>query len=188
MFTCYVSFPIGNPECAMHFLDLNTLIAKGSLIDDSSTDIVAREEQQRLYPNIAFGCTGTIDKLIFAAEDNGGSVVYPEIQTWYKLAATELFVKSHGVGLGLMRTDSLNVYEFVPSSPIPFNPGDNLGLHQRSDTDNAFTVYSQTDAGATNLRSLNEEEPLSLLIGNNEKYQTTQNDLPLIRVEISKLP
>lgn len=170
----------------MRFLDLNTLIAKGNLIEDEATDIVAREREQRLYPNITFGCTGTINRWIFAAEDNGGGSVYPEAQVWDRIWSTELFSKESGTSLRLTRTDSLNVYEYVPPSPIPFRPGDVLGLHQALDDESAFTVYSQTDSGGVNLRNRDEEEPLNTVNGYDSDYQTSQHDLPLIAVEISK--
>ncbi len=183
---CFVSPTLGNPECAMRFLDLNTLIAKGGLLEDDTTDIVEREEEQRLFLNVTFGCTGTINKWLFAAEDKGGGVVYPEAQLWDRLLSSDLFTKNQESSLRLTRTDSLNVYQFLPTFPIRFNPGQILGLHQPSATESAFMVYSQTDAGGVNLRNLNEEEPLDSFNGYTSSFQTSQRDLPLIAVEISK--
>lgn len=148
-----------------------------------------REEEQRLFPNITFGCTGTVNKWIFAAEEKGNNFdqnSYPEVQIWDRAWSSDLFTKVQSSTLKLSRTDSLNVYEFLPVIPLPFTPGDVLGLYQPTSAESAFTVYSQKGAGGRNLRDLNENSPLNKFNGYLSSVQTNQRDLPLIAVEISK--
>ena len=179
---------VGNPECAPHFLDMNTLNAKGDLLDGASTDIVERETELRLFPNVTFECEGRIDKWIFAAEEKGNGVKYPTAQIWRRLLESDIFEKVQSSTLQPTRSENLNVYEYVPDPPLQFRPGEVLGLHYPASSESSYTLYSQEGAGTMNFRMQNQNSPsIEAFIGYFSDVQTGQRDLPLITLEISKL-
>ena len=171
---------------------MNATIAKGSKLAgtrEDSDNIVQHLGQQRIIPGIYFGCSGMLNKWIVAAEDKGTGGrrdSYPDLQIWRLQDSSSVYFRVGNSSLQPMRTDTLNVYEFITSPPLQFQAGDVLGLYQPAGGRSALTVYYQEGAGPINYRRENQNGPLNFFHPDNGDFISAQNDLPLIAAEISK--
>ena len=110
---------------------------------------------------------------------------YPDLQIWRR-TGTNTFTK---VGNTTLRVETGNRdMTYSPPTPLSFQTGDVLGIFQPDNGRNRLRLYFQSGAGPQNyyetLNRNNIVEPPSdmFVLG-----AMSQNDLPLISVEISKL-
>ena len=143
--------------------------------------VVARDRQQRVFPDITFTCNGSITKWIVGAGTGGGSSPPSELQIWRrsgldytKVGSTQLTAQSP--------TSDPNVYEYIPPSPLGFQEGDILGVYQRDGS--SIVPYYQESTGPENLRQngLVSSAPNSLTA----PPLAAEYDYPLVTVEIGK--
>ena len=151
-----------------------------------------RDQQQRIIPSINFTCSGSITKWIVAAKwENGGEHIYfPELQIWR--AGTIAYRKVGAITISAASEDGSNVYEYVPSSPLPFQEGDFLGIFQPDKDTSKLRAYYIDKIGPPNYYydpdSLNRDvntPPLGVFFVSSST--PNQDDQPLVAVEISKL-
>ena len=148
-----------------------------------------RDQQQRIIPSIAFRCNGSITKWIVAARwrSDGDRTNFPELQIWRATAFTGWYRKINASTFSATAENASNVYEYTPSSPLPFQEGDILGIFQPSGTASRLRVYYIDNVGPPNYYyDPNQNTPplgVFLITGST----SAQNDQPLVAVEISKL-
>ena len=152
-----------------------------------------RNQQQRIIPSIAFRCNGFITKWIVAARwrSDEDRVYFPELQIWRATAATGWYRKINASTFSATAENASNVYEYTPSSPLPFQEGDFLGIFQPSRAASRLRVYYINNVGPPNYYydpddlNLNVNTPPigRFLISDRT---SAQNDQPLVAVEISK--
>uniref|UniRef100_A0A1X7U839 Uncharacterized protein n=1 Tax=Amphimedon queenslandica TaxID=400682 RepID=A0A1X7U839_AMPQE len=136
---------------------------------------------QFIYPWIVFSCNGSVTKWIFGANNNG-NLSQPELQIWRQLGPNNY----NKTGSSLINADTMigtNLYEFIPQTPLQFQEGDIFGVYSYKIDGERLVLYEQRESGPTNLRinsNLNSP-PLKIT----EVLATTNNDFPLITVEIS---
>jgi len=153
-----------------------------------------RDQQQRIIPSINFTCNGSITKWIVAAkwENGGGHTYFPELQIWRR-TGTFRYDKVDSSTLSATSENQSNVYEHIPSSPLPFQEGDFLGIFQPDKDTSRLRVYYIDKIGPINYYydpdSFNfnvNTPPVGIFVVISSTRN--QDDQPLVAVEISKLP
>ena len=86
------------------------------------------ENQQSIFPSITFTCSGEIIKWIMAGTSSKGTQ-FPQLQIWRPSGATTYEKQSSSV-ISVAQTQAVGVYEFPVEPPLPFQPGDVLGVLQ----------------------------------------------------------
>ena len=140
------------------------------------------ERQQRIIPGIKFTCTGTLTKWIIGAQQTLTQAInYPQLQIWRRRqGSSNTYDRTTFSDItALNTTDDLNVYEYIPNSPLEFQTNDFLGLYQPRFSDTKVVVYYQSGGGPRNFRS-NQDSPLT----NMSASGGGGNDLPLVAVEV----
>ena len=179
----------GESQCTNGFMNLDTLRELGRVTGGTLRN---RDQQQRIIPSIAFRCSGSITKWIVAArwEDGGGRNYFPELQIW-RSSFGQLYRRINASTLTATAENASSVYEHTPSSPLPFQEGDFLGIFQPDSSTSRLRVYYIDNVGPPNYYydpddlGLNVNTPpfgRFLIISST----STQNDQPLVAVEISK--
>ena len=146
--------------------------------------ITTHERQQRIIPGIKFTCTGTLTKWIIGAQrtvTEANNPWHPQLQIWrLRQRSTNIYDRTTFSDITeLNTTDDLNVYEFIPNSPLEFRTNDFLGLHQ---PDTQVKVYYQMGGGPRNFVRSNRDSPVTrnFITGGG-----VGNDLPLVTVEVN---
>ena len=149
-----------------------------------------RDQQQRIIPSIAFRCNGSITKWIVAARWRNGEerTNFPELQIWRATAITGQYRKISASTLTATAENANRVYEHTPSSPLAFQEGDILGIFQPSRAASRLRVYYIDNVGPINdyfaLRFNVNTPPIGFF--QISRFTSTQNDQPLVAVELSK--
>ena len=177
------------PQCSENFLTPQVL--KQKTLDVNIYDVLRRDQEQRVFPDITFTCSGTINKWILGGKAT--SKIGVELQIWrrnsngvnnYTKVAYSILQASN-VNID---TTSSNVYEHTANPPLAFQSGDILGVYQRSGGSRT-SVYYQETTGPTNYHlssKLNIDPPVPNIL-NNAVLVSDQYDYPLVTVEISEL-
>ena len=145
--------------------------------------LVSRPGQQRLFPDIRFTCNGFLTKWIFGAQTQASGGRMPELQIWrLNSGSTNSYTKTNS---SLITPNAVsgspNVHEYVPSTPLQFNVGDILGVHQPPmDDPSQLVMYYQANTGPVNYRRNVNDPPNSFNAGS----PINQYDYPLVSVEI----
>jgi len=179
----------GESQCTNGFMNPDTLRELGRVTGGTLGN---RDQQQRIIPSIAFRCNGSITKWIVGAkwENGGGRNYFPELQIWRSFG--RWYRKINNSTLSATAENANSVYEHTPSSPMPFQEGDILGIFQPSRAASRLRVYYVDNVGPPNYYydpddlNLDVNTPpvgTFLIIG---LITPTQNDQPLVAVEISK--
>ena len=181
-------YTTGEPQCTNGFMNRDTLRELGQVTGGTLRN---RDQQQRIIPSIAFRCSGSITKWIVAArwEDGGGRVYFPELQIWRATVVTNVYRKISASTFSATAENANSIYEYTPSSPLPFQEGDILGIFQPSGTASRLRVYYVDNVGPPNYYyNSNRNTPPTGLLGVFLITGSTsaQNDQPLVAVEISK--
>ena len=180
---------VGESQCTSGFMTLDSLRGLGQVTGGNRKN---RDQQQRIIPSNNFTCNGSITKWIVAAkwENGGGHTYFPELQIWR--AGTFSYIKVNSSTLSATSENQSNVYEHIPSSPLPFQEGDFLGIFQPDRDTSRLRVYYIDKIGPINYYydpdsiNLNVNTPpvgIFVVISSTRN----QDDRPLVAVEISKL-
>jgi len=137
---------------------------------------------------INFTCSGSINKWTVAAKWNNGGmhVNFPQLEIWRIQSAGNNVYNRMGSTLAEETTENDNeTYEFVLSTPLPFEPGDILGIF--SPHRPRLGIYYVDTIGPPNYHTTGEGTSpytASFTVSGNTR---SQNDLPLITVDTSEL-
>ena len=131
---------------------------------------------------MVFSCNGSVTKWIFGAVNNGNRN-QPELQIWRQLGPNNY----NKAGSSLVNAGTMigiNLYEFIPQTPLQFQEGDIFGVYSDRTDGNRLVLYEQRETGPINLRiSPNLTSPPSTIT---QTLITVNNDFPLVTLEISK--
>ena len=160
----------------------------GALLNGGNIGV--RLQQQRIIPHINFTCNGSITKWIVGADWVGmgaNRVHFPNLQVWRSTGVVNVYTRVGSTTLSFASENTTGIYEFTPSQPVEFRNGDILGIFQPSDSRSRLRLYYENN-GPTNYYEETGnnvvEPPLDTFTIT--EGTSTQNDLPLITVEISK--
>ena len=153
-----------------------SILRQGAL-DLNINDVIRRDRQQRLFPDITFACNGFITKWIVGGEAENDNLL-PELQIWRNTGGTS-YTKA---GFSLLPSNTLsgNVAEYTLSTPLEFQEGDILGVYQPRLMESALVVYYQERDGPVNYDEGNNALSTVTLDTPHDQY-----DYPLVTVEIS---
>ena len=176
----------GEPQCTNGFMNPDTLRELGRVTGGNRRN---RNQQQRIIPSIAFRCNGSITKWIVAARwrSDGDSTNFPELQIWRATAFSRRYRKINASTLSSTAENANNVYEYTPSSPLPFQEGDFLGIFQPDRSASRLRVYYVDNVGPPNYYYDPDRNTPPIGRFRITSSTSTQNDQPLVAVEISKL-
>ena len=153
-----------------------------------STDRKTYEEKQLIMPDIQFTCRGEVVKWIMGGKWNDGQH-YPELQIWRSSGGTMYQrVNSTTISAAMERDD--DVYEFILDPPIPFQPGDVLGVFQPSKDNSRLRVNYDNDGSSVYYYiETDEDQVVSLHTTFDISHEDveTQTALPLVSLEIGEL-
>ena len=168
---------IDSPSCTGNFLNRSAL-KQGAL--NVNINNVSIRDLQHLFPNITFTCNGSITKWIVGAEADTGELLFPELQIWRNTGESS-YTKAKFSILSTSTPDSNNIAEYNLSTPLEFQEGDILGMHQPRDSmHRALVVYYQERDGPVNYEEGNSALSTVTLETSHNRY-----DYPLVTVEIS---
>ena len=164
------------------FPTLDEVYSKASLIHG----FVERTGEQRLLPNITFNCSGNITKWIFLARGKADDDAYPELQLW-RTTDGITYTKALGVSTegSQPSVSEPSIYEFSPTDPMQFEPGDVFGLHQPFTHESRLVLQYQKGGGPLNYRTMGGDPEDVIDISALDVF-SDQNDYPLFAVEASK--
>ena len=144
-------------------------------------DVRISDRKQRLFPNIAFTCNGSITKWIVGAKTYMVGL-FPELQIWRNTGGSS-YNKANFSMVSSSTQDSNNIVEYNLSTPLEFLEGDILGVYQPRREDSALVVYYQERDGPVNFQNHGMLD--SALTTVNLYDLQNRHDYPLVTVEIS---
>ena len=98
-------------------------------------------DKQLIFPDIRFTCSAEVVKWIMGGKWNslGDGNSYPELQIWRPSGGTT-YSKQQSTTITPMSQEDDHVYEFPVEPPLPFQPGDILGVRQPHKDDSRLQV------------------------------------------------
>ncbi|XP_019855602.1 PREDICTED: uncharacterized protein LOC109584343 [Amphimedon queenslandica] len=174
-------YPVTDGYCVNSANSINASFIKEKALEVQRPQVFYLQHQF-IYPWIVFSCNGSVTKWIFGAKNNGNTPIQSEFQIWRQLGPNNY----NKIGSSLVNANTMigtNLYEFIPQTPLQFQEGDIFGVYSYKIDGERLVLYEQRESGPTNLRinsNLNSP-PLKIT----EVLATTNNDFPLITVEIS---
>ena len=138
--------------------------------------------KQLIFPDITFTCSGEVVTLTMVGKWNSqmNRNSYPELQIWRPSGDTT-YSKEQSTTIMPTSEEDDRVYEFPVQPPLPFQPGDILGVRQPASGDSRLQVDYE-DGGDSVYYQKD--------IDDSEEFDTTDGDimtdLPLVTVEIGE--
>ena len=117
------------PTCGCGFMTRERINAL--LSSNSENTVVRYHRVQYIFPSIKFTCRGEVVKWIVGGTYSSilSRINYPEMQIWRPTGATT-YQKLNGTTVIPAVERSSGIYEFSVDPPLPFQPGDVLGMFQ----------------------------------------------------------
>ena len=140
--------------------------------------------RQLIFPSITFTCSGEIVKWIMAARWNTNLNQFPELQIW-RSSGESTYQKQNSTIISVTSEEDDGVYEFSVAPPLPFQPGDILGLRQPPGGDSRLQV--RYDNGGDSVyygTGANQNNDVFDISGSGVN---TSTGIPLVTVEIGEL-
>ena len=151
----------------------------------TTRNVMGFSGQQLIFPSVQFNCSGEVLKWIMVGTEWFGDSK-PELQIWTPLE-NNVFTKTSGAIISSAVMIRSRVYEYEVESPLPFQPGDILGVFQPLFTDSQLQVdYDSDDDSIYYFISTGADAYPQNCIFNTTDGALTLNGLPLVSVEISK--
>ena len=140
-------------------------------------------DRQIIFPDITFSCSGEVVKWIVAEKWDANKMNPPELQIWrLSEGSNNNYRKLNSTIILPGSKEDDEVYEYTVDPPLPFQPGDILGVLQPGGS--KLKVRYEKDGDSVYYYSEAEV--------NNEVFDisgtsiSTETDLPLVTVEIGK--
>ena len=172
-----------DPSCTSGFA--NSAELQDKVLDVNIFNDMRRQQQQRVFPDINFTCSGSLTKWIVGG--TVGSMVGGEVQIWRRNIGSENNYTKVGYSiLNATDPDNDNVYEHIPDPPLEFQEGDILGVYQRPAGLNGTAIFYHTTTGPANYRNNDTFSILPAPATLNGAILESQYDYPLVTVEICK--
>ena len=148
---------------------------------------VLRQQEQAIYPNIQFTCSGSITQWKFVAmrQGDGGRNRYPELQIWRPQNARN-YSKVHSVALSPQNTQQLNVYSIDLSTAVAYQTGDVLGIYHPPKDSSVYRIYSIDHSSIENYYLDRQDSSSVHFDVQNSALNRNHADYPLVGVETSQ--
>ena len=161
---------------------LKFLRIKQKVLEANIYDVVKREGQLRIFPDMSFACSGNLTKWIIAGEAGHDGA---ELQIWRRSNVEQNNYTLVGLAQVCCQYHriALCVYNYTPNPPLEFQEGDILGVFQRSGSGHVRVYYQKTTGPANYQRFTNMDLPLDIEVLT-ELSLSTQYDYPLVSVGI----
>jgi len=122
---------------------------------DTQNQLVVPLSELRIFPNITFRCNGSIVGWSLAAVDNIRVGTNPELSVWkpngtnqyVKVAASLIAPNVISDNVSQLDTGTVMIHENTIRRPIPFEPGDILGILFRRRPRYVPLLYNVTHSG-----------------------------------------
>lgn len=146
-------------------------------------------QEQSIFPNIQFTEHGKVVRWVM-----GGSNIilsrtsFPELQIWRPMGGNT-YKKLNGTTVSTLVQLTTGVYELAVANPLPFQPGDILGLFQPPLLRSILSIHYDSSNHAENYYLPLSEitmEPTHTFIDVNMGDWKIGHVLPLVSVEIGK--
>ena len=139
-------------------------------------------DEQLIFPDITFTCSGEVVKWIMGGKWNNqvDRNSYPELQIWRPSGGTT-YSKEQSTTIMPMSEEGDRVYEFPVEPPLPFQPGDILGVRQPDKDVSRLQVYYDNGGDSVYYqKDIDDSQEFDITDGN------VMTDLPLVTVEIGE--
>ena len=191
-------------ECHDPFLILisgqQTSFCTNGFTSSLSSEQVARNGRQYIFPLINFTCHGNVTLWRFYARfnDNQGSTLYPEFQIWRltgslytKVSHTNISsddeLAGNFIGGGV---DELYTHNISVSGPMTFQPGDIVGVHtpvccrNLNPRSRLSLRFNQQSNGPLGYFQLINTQPPSTFQLSDSSVSTNSRDIPALSAQI----
>ena len=139
--------------------------------------------RQMIFPDIMFSCSGEVVKWIVAEKWDHNKMNPPELQIWrLSEGSNNNYMKLNSTIISPDSEEDDEVYEYRVDSPLPFQPGDILGVLQ-PDGSKLKVRYEQGGGSLYYYSVAGENNEVFDISGTSISMKT---DLPLVTVEIGK--
>ena len=150
------------------------------------SQIVKRDSTQRIFPSMYFSCNGLLTKWIIGGIPGITKNPLPELQLWRTNDGTNYFKTSFSPINHLPKiTSHTNVYEYILEPPLEFQEGDVFGLYKPKENESVLNIFIQENSGPF---AYGQENGTNMALGRimvEPSMPLTQNDYPMVSVEIS---
>ena len=148
-----------------------------------------REEQLAIFPDITFTCSGEVVKWIMGGRFRDSEDRFPELQTWRPSGGSVYQKVNSTVISGLYFEESDDeVYMYTVDPPLPFQPGDILGLFHPDAGDSVLRLYYDRDSTSVFYSQyLSMSETGNTLFNVSDDKVITRNGIPLVTAGIGKI-
>ena len=150
-------------------------------------DIQITSQEQAIFPNLRFTCSGVVVKWIVAGDYPRNNAYFPELQIW-RPTGTFMYQKLNGSTATAADEVDYDIYEFTVDPPLPVQPGDVLGIFQPAVS--ISTLIVEHDASVNSLHFYHfvggGVTTSDTFIDINTGDWRSRTGLPLVSVEISK--
>ena len=143
---------------------------------------------QIVFPDINFLCSGQVNYFIMGAtwkNDDGHS---PELQIW-RPSGENTYQKLSGTTIAPVSISNDGIYVYTVNPPVPFQPGDILGLFQPALSDSRLSVDFDIAGTALNYYvpvEIDQVTPSLSTIDVNGEGVMSQIGLPLITMVVGE--
>ena len=143
--------------------------------------------KQLIFPSIRFTCSGEVVKWIMAGKWNNQEDrdEFPELQIWRSSGDSTYLKEGSTVISSVTSEEDDGMYEFPVAPPLPFQPGDILGLRQpHGGRDGVSRLQVRYDNGGDSVYYGTRANR------NNDVFDISGSGvmgIPLVTVEIGKL-
>ena len=188
--TC-LCLPTDPPGCGCGFMTLERMYRLLSIAPFSTGMRGSYSQQQLIFPDIRFTCSGVLVKWIVGGEWNENTVdVYPDLQIWRPMGDST-YMRVHSTTISAALESENDVYEFAVSPPIPVQPGDVLGVFQpwsgRSRLQVDYDSSGRSMSYYMTIESDQVEPSHSTIAIDSAQGLITGATLPLVSVETGEL-
>ena len=175
------------PNCGCGLMTIERMNALLTLDRESFGSKRIYPQEQMLFPNIQFTCSGQVVKWIVGASYTSGEY-YSELQIW-RPTSDNTFQKLNSTVTTVLAEVRSGIYEFVVDPPFPVQPGDVLGIFQPPELESRLLIdYDGRDSGMNYYLPLDGDtiQPSHTFVDISESGWQSGTILPLVSVEIGK--
>ncbi len=166
------------------------LLTKGKLFQQPSiltNTATEHSNQQRLYPNLGFNCSGRITNISFVALEGASSArQHLELQFWHKESDSQYIITINSLSLAdAVRVEFLNLYQVTVKEHLYFASGDVIGLYLPPEENSRhiiqFQPLPQTEASLS--YSSNRYQKSNTIFEIGASHVEQDYDVPMIFIE-----
>ena len=161
-------------ECTSGFMSVDRM---DDILDNEGDLFPGFPNNQAIFPEVNFTCSGSIQSWVFGAQWEGNTVSYTELQIWRPGSEDGVYSK---VGNTTIMTEEPrtehSLYQYSLSSPLTFQAGDVLGFYQPEPSRSQLTLIGEGEARGRQLGYYHYPTPsaasqLNISVRGDDRYQ-----------------